>query len=378
MKHKGERNLKRRCGSMGEGWYADFTMGKKRVRGFGGYSLEAARNELARLRLLKLDEVRGLKKPVGDVLFEVHADEFLELYSKQNKRSWARDELSLSHLKDFFRGKLLLEVTAELIEKYKAKRRADIIEPRGKKKKSKKPRLTSPSTINRELACLKTCLTKAVEWGKLNLSPAAKVKKFREANGRERYLTVDEAKRLLAESSDELRPVVIVALSTGMRKNEVLSLRWKDVDFVKGFVHISDSKSGQGRNIPMNGLTFETLHAMDRSREFVFENPETKTHVQDVKTGFKAACRRAGIGGLRFHDLRHTAASRMVEAGIDLVTVSKILGHASIQMTMRYSHPTPENMKLAVQKLGEFLGQSRQKVDSIQIPKPLSVSKHDN
>ena len=375
-----EKNLKRRDGPMGQGWYLDFTFHGKRARAFGGYNLEAARNELARLRLLKLDEVRGLKKPVGDVLFEVHADEFLELYSKQNKRSWARDELSLNHLKDFFRGKLLSEVTSELIEKYKAKRRADIIKPRGKKKKSKpkEPRLISPSTINRELACLKTCLTKAVEWAKLDRSPATKVKKFREANSRERYLTVDEAKRLLAEAGDELRPVLIVALSTGMRKNEILSLRWKDADFVKGFIHISDSKSGQGRNIPMNGLTFETLHAMDRSREFVFENPETRTHVRDVKTGFRAACRRAGIGGLRFHDLRHTAASRMVEAGIDLVTVSKILGHASIQMTMRYSHPTPENMRLAVQKLGEFLGQTRQKVDSVQIPKPLSVSKHDN
>jgi len=160
------------------------------------------------------------------------------------------------------------------------------------------------------------------------------------------------------ETSEELRPALIVALNTGMRKNEILSLRWRDVDFVKGFIHIADSKSGRSRDIPMNGLVFETLHAMARQREFVFENRETRTRIMDVKTAFHGACRRAEIKGVRFHDLRHTAASRMVEAGIDLVTVSKILGHSSIQMTMRYAHPTPENMRLAVRKLGEFFEKS--------------------
>jgi integrase len=98
----------------------------------------------------------------------------------------------------------------------------------------------------------------------------------------------------------------------------------------------------------MNDVVLEALRGPKRESEFVFSNPKTKEHVKDIKTAFKAACRRAGIKGVRLHDLRHTAASKMIEAGADLVTVSKILGHASIQMTMRYAHPTPENMRCAV------------------------------
>jgi len=140
-----------------------------------------------------------------------------------------------------------------------------------------------------------------------------------------------------------------------MRRNEILSLKWADVDF---------AKSGKSRKVPMNASVYGTLKTLPRmSAEFIFFNAETKAHVKDIKTAFKAACRRAEIKGVRLHDLRHTAASKMIEAGADLVTVSKILGHSSIQMTMRYAHPTPENMRLAVSKLGDILGSTRQEVD---------------
>ena len=124
----------------------------------------------------------------------------------------------------------------------------------------------------------------------------------------------------------------------------------------------------------MNSAVSGAFMGLPHVSDFVYYNPETKTAVKDIKTGFKAACRRAEITGLRFHDLRHTAATKMIEAGVDLVTVSKILGHASIQMTMRYAHPKPENMKRAVKRLGEILGPTRQKVDTRGISKPLSHS----
>jgi integrase len=348
-------------------WRIDFRCKGRRIIRVIGPSKREAEAEIVRLKGEILRDPHGFGKKAPEVLFEDHAKEFLELYSKQNKRSWARDEISLDHLKEFFKGKYISEITAEQVERYKAKRRADRVRPEAEEKPGVDPKLISPSTINRELACLKTCLNHAVDWEKLDRNPAAKVKKFKEPPAKERILTIDEMKRLLAEAREELRPVLIIALNTGMRKNEVLSLRWKDADFVKGFIHIADSKSGRSRDIPMNSPTFETLRAMDRSGEFVFENPETKTHVLDVKTGFKGACRRAGIKGVRFHDLRHTAASRMVEAGIDLVTVKDILGHASIQMTMRYAHPTPENKRRAVEKLGEVFEKSGKKPESVEI-----------
>lgn len=360
IKPKKNKNLKFIDGK----WYVDFTFDKKRIRKFGGYTKDQARNTLTKLKMEKLNEKMGFRKPGGNerILFENFADDFLKLYSKQNKRSWQSDEFSLKNLKTAFKGKYLQDIGPEDVERFRAKRRTEV----------------SDSTINRELSCLKTLFNKAVEWGKLESNPIAKVKKFREPNSKERILTQGEAQQLINEASPQLKPILITALNTGMRRGEILSLRWKDIDFHKGFIFIGDSKSGRSRSIPINMKVFETLKDIPQEGEFVFFNSETKTHVKDVKTGFKKACYRAGIKGLRFHDLRHTAASWMVESGIDLVTVSKLLGHSSITMTMKYAHPTPENMRRAVDKLAEKTKQTRQKVDTVKIPKPVNYLIRDN
>ena len=138
----------------------------------------------------------------------------------------------------------------------------------------------------------------------------------------------------------------------------------------------------------MNAVVFETLHEMDRGREFVFENSGTGIAVKSVKTSFKGACARAkknpkdendkGIEGLRFHDLRHTAASRMIELGADIVSVKEILGHASIQMTMRYCHPTDESKRRALAKLGEVFKETRKEPVSVEIRRPARYLKRDN
>jgi len=356
-------------------WVIDFTCKGKRITRVIGESKREAEASLAALKADILREKYGLGRARQEVLFETHAKEYLELYAKQNKRSWDRDEISIDHLKEFFHGRNLSDITPELIEKYRLARRAEGI---------------SPATINRELACLKTIFAKAVEWGKTDTDPARKIKKFREEARKERILTAEESRRLFENAAPSLRLFLIVALNTGMRKGEILGLRWADVDFVKGFIRVTDaeSKSGRERKIPMNALVFETLRGMDRKPEFVFMNVETGKSMGDVRTAFEGACRRAkkdpkdkkdkGITGLRVHDLRHMAATRMIEGGIDIVTVSRILGHSSIQMTMRYAHPTPETMRRAVEKLGEFMDKSREKVETIEIRPLVSPSKHYN
>lgn len=341
-------------------WVIDFTCKGRRITRVMGFSKREAE---ARAVAIKADILRdpyefGRKKP--EVLFEDQAKEFMELHSKLNKRSWMRDEDSLAHLKEFFKGKYLSEITPDSIEKYRLTRKADGL---------------SPATINRELACLKTLFSKAVEWEKCETNPARRIKKFRETGVKERILSVDEMRHLIDKASSAIRPVLVVALNTGMRKSEILSLRWENADLLKGYILIEDSKSGRSRKIPMNGQILEALGGLRQERDFVFANAGTGNHVQDVKTAFKGACRRANIKGLRFHDLRHTAATRMIEAGVDLVTVSKILGHATIQMTMRYAHPTPENMRRAVEKLGEFFQKSREKVETVVIRPLVSYSK---
>jgi integrase len=365
MKPKNDRNLKFIDGK----WYVDFRFRGKRHRQFGGYTKEQARNTLAKVRAELLDVASGFKKaPVEDVLFESFGADFIERYSKPNKRSWDRDELSLDTLKRYFKGKMLSAITPETIEGFKAKRRTEV----------------SDSTTNRELAFLKTLFTKAVEWGKLEKSPAARVKKFREPASRERILTVDEIRRLLDAASPEHRPVLIVALGTGMRRGEILSLKWTDLDLVRGIIYVRTSKSGKPRQVPMSGAVAAALGALPHRGEHVFHNPETGTHVLDVKTAFHAACGRAkkdpndekdpGITGVRFHDLRHTFASRALELGADIMTVSKILGHSSIIMTAKYLHTTGESMRLAVGKVGESLDQSGQKVDRVETQGPATHS----
>jgi integrase len=344
-------------------WVIDFTCKGHRITRISGKVKAAAEAEEDRIkteiragRFVPLKQ-KGAKQNDGS--FKAQADEFLELYSKQHKRSWRRDETSIKNLSGYFEGASLIDLNSLGIEKYILHRKAAGV---------------SQSTINRELSCLKTLLGKAVEWGKLKENPAARVKKLRENPPKERILSTEEMRRLLAAAAPGLKPFLIVALNTGMRRSEILSLKWADVDFVKGFVRIADvnAKSGKERKIPMNGLVFDSLRDMKRDSEFVFMNIETGKHVKDMKTAFKGACRRAEIKGLRIHDLRHTAATRMIEAGVDLVTVSKILGHSSIQMTMRYAHPTPEAMRRAVAKLGEFMTTGRDKVETVEI-KPLAI-----
>ncbi len=370
VKPKNDRNLIQKDGR----WHIDFTFRGKRIRQLGGYTKEQARNALAKLRIELLNERLGFKKAGGDpVPFDAFADEFLEVYCKQNKRSWKRDEILLDNLKRYFSGRSLQGIGSEDVERFKAGRRAE----RVKHYNAKKSAPISPATVNRELTCLKTLFNKAEEWGRIEKNPIRRVRRLKEANARERILSAGEAHRLLRSASNTFRPVLIVALNTGMRRSEILGLRWTNVDLVRGYINIEDSKSGRGRKVPVNSAVMEALAVLPRKGEYVFPGADPTKPVQDVKTAFHAACRKAktdlndeddpGITGVRFHDLRHTAASKMVEAGVDLVTVSKVLGHASIQTTMRYCHPTPENMRRAVERLGEIMDPSRQKVDTVKI-----------
>jgi integrase len=221
-----------------------------------------------------------------------------------------------------------------------------------------------PATINRELGCLRTLLNKAVDWGKLEVNPMARVRRLKEPPPRERFLTQEEARRLVDGAGPRLKPIVVVALGTGMRRGEILALKWADLDFVRGLISIMMSKSGKPRKVPMNGVVAEALSAVPRRGEFVFMNGEPGQSITTIKSAFGAACAAAKITGFRIHDLRHTFASRALEAGADLVSVSKILGHSSIAMTAKYLHASGEGQRRAAELMGSFLDSTRQEDDT--------------
>ena len=209
---------------------------------------------------------------------------------------------------------------------------------------SKKP--IAKATINRELATLKAFFNMAIRDGKTDVNPVKEVKFFKEDDKKERILNPEEIQRLLAECNGHLKPIAIIALNTGMRLREILYLKWDNVNFNRNIIIVTktNTKNKKTKRIPMNGLVVETLQGVERKPEYVFCDPKTGGPYHSIKTTFGKALKRAGLEGVRFHDLRHTAATMMVISGVDLVTVKEILGHFSIEMTMHYAHPTAEGI----------------------------------
>lgn len=151
--------------------------------------------------------------------------------------------------------------------------------------------------------------------------------------------------------SDYLTPVVLLALNTGLRRGELLSLAWSDIDLVNRRLTVrpEQAKNGRQRHVPLNS---EALDVLQRWGEQQGEVGRVFA-VADVKTAWGRLLRAAGISGFRFHDLRHHFASKLVQASVDLNTVRELLGHADIKMTLRYAHLAPDHLAAAVAKLSD-------------------------
>jgi integrase len=280
------------------------------------------------------------------VLFEVFLGDYLETYSKPNKKSWDRDETSAKALLRFFTGKTLQQITGWLIEKYKIHRQNEDTQYR---------RPPSVATINRELALLKHMLSKALRENIISSNPAKEVKLFPERPNKLRVISGDEFLKLYNQASDFLKPILVIAINTGMRRSEILNLTWDDVDLVKRYIYVGDTKNNDYRIIPINETLLKIFKALksESQNNCLFANGNGEA-VKSVKTAFWGALRRSGIPHCRFHDLRHTFASNLVMAGVDIVTVQELMGHKDISMTRRYSHPTPDHKKQAVEKLNQI------------------------
>lgn len=219
-----------------------------------------------------------------------------------------------------------------------------------------------PATVNRLLATIKHMFTKAADWNMVEenvLKGIRKVKLLQENNRRLRYLSEEECDRLLNSCDNHLRPIVLTALHTGMRKAEILGLRWDQVDLNHGYILLDITKNGERRELPINEILREMFQNQMRRLDvpFVFYDPSTGQAYLDVKRSFSSACGRAGVKDFHFHDLRHTFASHMAMAGIDLTTIKELLGHKTLSMTLRYAHLAPSHKAKAVDVLAQRLGQ---------------------
>jgi len=326
-------------------WYLDYqdAQGERTQRVEpGASSRDDAEAALRKAVLTEAAKAPGAVRKRGRITFTEFSQIFFNDYSMNVKRSWRSDKSRLGILDRYYKDVYLDEVTPLMIQKCLAWRLRS---------------RNSKSTANRYLALLKKMFSLAIDEGYLETNPAAKIKKSSEKDLlKERVLTEDEEVRLKSASYPVLRSIINVAVHTGMRLQEILSLRWAQVNFAEMMLTAERTKSGKPRTIPLNAALHDELlrlRSLDGQSPYVFPNSKTGKPLTTVKTAFVATCRRAGIAGLRFHDLRHTFGSRLVEKGADIETVRSLLGHASIVVTQRYVHSTDERRRTAVEKLAE-------------------------
>jgi integrase len=210
-----------------------------------------------------------------------------------------------------------------------------------------------PATVNRYLAALKAACSLAVRNGKLDRNPVSMVKLQKENNCRVRWLADDEEARLFEALPAQYHSFVLMALYTGMRRMELLKLCWADVNFQQRLITIRESKSGESRVIPMHEVVYDTLRKLPRriDNPFVFPGKASGSHLTEIPHSWERFLRNAQISDFRWHDFRHTFASRLVMAGANLLEVKKLLGHREMKMTERYAHLSPQYLKQTIELL---------------------------
>jgi len=306
---------------------------------------------------------------------------FGDFFEKQY-RPWAESHLKSAssflgridaQFSPLFGRKALPEITPFAVERWRTARL------RG-------PDAVTPSTVNRDLVALKACLSKAVAWGVLPDHPLRGVRRSKEDDARVvRFLSIEEEKRLrkalaardrsrrearqrgndwrtergyevlsqFGRYTDHLTPLVLLAVNTGLRRGELLRLHWSDVDLAVGRLAVrgEKAKSGRTRHVPLNVEAVAVLKAWGERHDGLVFPSQDGSEMTTLKTAWLKLARTARLTNFRFHDLRHTFASKLVQRGVPLNTVRQLLGHSDFSLTLRYAHLAAEDLAAAVEKL---------------------------
>jgi len=281
----------------------------------------------------------GADKTVRELL-----ERYLRDHSKPNKapKTHLCDQSRAQHLTRAFGDLTLKEIRPSLIAAHKSKRRADG---------------AAAKTINNELTLLSHAFQLAVkEWEWVADNPVQRVSKEKVHNLIERWLTVEEERRLLAASPVWLQEIILFAVNTGLRQSEILNLQWGQVDLFRRTITLLEQKNGGRDTLPVNAKALDVLKARAKVRslktDYVFYNGAgNRMDARDLLRVFYPAMRKADVKHFRFHDLRHTFATRLVQAGVDIYTVQKLGRWKTISMVMRYAHHHPESLRAGVEIL---------------------------
>ena len=281
-------------------------------------------------------------------------------YVKPRKRSWDRDEeLYRLRIKDVFGNKRLNQITRLQIQTFHSSLIAEGL---------------AAATANHHAKLIRHMLNLACEWQMLDINPASRIHMFEEDNKQERYMNEEQLAKLLEVlRTDSCRSVCLITmflLATGCRLGEVLSATWSQVDKDKRVFRVlaSNSKSKRMRPVPLNQTALDVLSQLDTEKEYnhLFVNKKTKLPYVNIAKVWEKLRVKAGLPHLRLHDLRHQAASNLINSGSSLYIVQQILGHSDPSVTQRYAHLSMKSLNDASDN-ASVITQRAMKTKSIEV-----------
>ena len=290
-----------------------------------------------------LPSTEARKRTLGDAI-----DEYLKVYDKSARKKNEREQ---KRILEWWRAELGTRALSSITPNVLAEVRNSM-----STRTNRYDKAISGSTVNRNMAVLSAVFKVAVkELGWVAKNPVVNVTRFAEGKGRERFLTEKERDRLFerceASPCAALLPLVKLALATGARKGELLSLQWANVDLDRRVVRFTDTKNGDQRTVPLAASAVATLKAWRANRLPV--GPVFAVNIGTIDQSWQEARAGAGLDDVRFHDLRHSAASYLAMSGASLMDIAAILGHKTLAMVKRYSHLSEQHTTAAIDRMAE-------------------------
>jgi site-specific recombinase XerD len=327
---------KRKDGSTA--WYYRFQYEGKEYRAVGGTTKTQALRGQEKVRADLINGRFEVRQNVKNPTLESFSEKFLE--RRRELRSYKRYVIFVRHLKEYFgKNTTLSSIQTENVEDYKGWRQAQGV---------------SNATVNREIACLKRMFNQAVQWGDARRNPVVGIKFLDEAKFLDRCLTQEEGQRLIDSCADYFRPIVIIALNTGMRLQEILTLTWKQVKLAQGYIELVNTKSNEKRYVTLNDTAIDCLSKLEEEKHlsFVFSGQRHQP-LKSVRKPWIHAREKGKIDSeFRFHDLRHSYISHSIMAGVDLFTIAQQVGHKDLRLIQeRYGHLLAEHRRRAVRAI---------------------------
>jgi integrase len=331
---------KNKNGEEGETWYVDYRdpTGKRIIKAIG-----PKRDAEAHLGKVKAAIREGRffdMKKENKTTFKKLLDSYIEK-AKEQKYYKTSIQFFIPVLEERFGEKLLSEIDYKGLEDFRDKR---------KKTPTQHGTPRSERTVDLEMAILRHIFRKGLKWKMLDRSPFENAEDlfYRKRNKRERALSEDEVRRLIDACPPRLKPIIITAVYTGLRKTDVLTLKWKNVDLERGLIRLVEEKTGKTRNIVLNKDIITLLQNLPVKGEYLFPN-RNGNPFHDVKKSLEKALKKAGIKQSQdrrekivFHTLRHTCISLLTEKGADTTAVKNYVAHADEKMTAHYTHLSEE------------------------------------